>query len=156
MTIPKAWTHTSSNASCYNTATSTGVICVEGAIITPGIKLPTIYGSGTEFFNIQVSVYENPSHHTAKEWIENDLSEGLPSGQDITSTDSVNGYDTYYWKVINDSFHEMMYTFSTQKYVVFVYARTYEPGTSNGKPAGNFRQFESQITDMAKSVKIAA
>lgn len=159
MVLPKSWTSVKGDNYCLGNATA-NVSCVEGARITPGVKLPTIYGDGSEFFYISVSVFDNPKQSSAKEWFENDFQAGVGSGKVQTSSAPINGYDTFYMQQQYSAgegvpIREMDYTFSVNGKTVLVHARTYEPGRlSDGRAAGDFRQFEPQIAEMAESIKI--
>ncbi len=157
-TLPSSWTYTKGSNQCLMFATADST-CIEGATITPGAKLPTRYGNGTEFFNIQVSIYQNPKQDDAKTFLETDMQEGVGTGNVKTSSDSVNGYNSFYlWQQYDGdgtSVREIDYSYSAKSMDVVIYARTYEPGTlDNGTKVGDFTQFESAIADMAKSIQI--
>lgn len=155
-TLPESWTFTKGEAAC-NKDESLGYTCHDGAIITPGEKLPTRYGNGTEFFNINVSVFDNPNHSDAQDWLLGDTQ--TPYGLVDSSKASVNGYDSYFQKTSYDgdgtTVGEVQYVFTVGDKAVLVYARTYEPGTLNdGTKVGDFRKFETSIAEMAQTVVI--
>jgi hypothetical protein len=157
-TLPDKWTFVKGEDNCRGNVTA-DVTCLDGATITPGEKMSTRYGGGTEFFNITVSVFSNPKHSNAQTWIENDFTEGIATGNDVTSDASINGYDTYYWKKIYDgdgtTVNEVSYIFSVNDKAILIYARTYEPGILNdGTKVGDFRQFETSISNMVKTAII--
>src|SRR5215471_5059375 len=106
--VPAAWTI--NKGSCTTPATAT-VVCadgVSGATLVPPEKKMTIYG---EPFSVSISVYKNTKSETAKQWFENDYTGSLPSNGDKTSLQSINGYDTYSFEQINESYQEQNYVF---------------------------------------------
>ncbi len=156
--IPNKWTFLKGPDKCRGNATSE-IKCIEGATLHPDEKLPTRYGDGTEYFFIYASVFENPNQSSAKKWLQEDFTEGSPFDNDKTSEESINGYSTYYWEKSYDgdgtSIKEFYYVFVMGNKSVLLYARTYEPGQlSDGRKVGDFRKFEPQITEIAKSIKI--
>lgn len=156
--LPKSWTYIKGNTHCRGNAT-VDIRCLDGAVITPGEKLPTRYGNGTEFFYIQVSVFENTKNSNAQTWFEEDFHEGIGTGDVQKSTTSINGYDTFSRTLQHDgdgtTIRSLDYAFSVKGRVVHIHARTYEPGKlKDGTPVGDFRKFEPAIIEMAKSVKI--
>lgn len=158
LTLPKDWTYTKGSDQCRRSVTS-DIKCEEGAVIIPGAKLPTRYGNGTEFFSINISVYENPQRNNSQDWLTYDLQEGATSETGTSSRNPINGYDTYYWKYSfsgdSTEVEEVYYAFTKEDKAVLIYARIYEPGVLNdGTQVGDFRQFESAIANMAKTIKI--
>jgi len=158
LTLPEKWTHTQGTDECPANAT-VDLVCLEGAIITPGTQLPTRYSNGTEYFNVQVGVFENAAHRVAKDWLIQDFDDGESSDQDIVSSTAINGYDTYYRKkkMSGDgtTIEEVSYVFSRKSKVVLIKARVYEPGTlADGRQVGDFRKFEPAINQMARSLAL--
>jgi hypothetical protein len=157
-TLPTTWAYQTGSDKCKGNLTA-DLTCIEGAVVTPGTKLPTRYGNGTEFFYISVSVFNNPHKSTAQTWLEQDFQHGTGTGILEKSSAPMNKYDTYYmieqYTGDDTTIREMHYVFSVSDKAVYVVARTYEPGKlDNGASVGDFKQFEPQITAMAKSVKI--
>jgi prepilin-type N-terminal cleavage/methylation domain-containing protein len=158
LTLPEGWTYTKGDDNCLGSVTS-DVVCREGAFITPGTKLPTRYGNGTEFFYIGVSAFDNSRQSNAQTWIEQDFDAGGADNDDITSREAINGYDAYYWKKLfsgdGTNIEEVNYAFTANDKAVLVHARIYEPGTLNdGTKVGDFRQFESEIAAMSRTIVI--
>jgi len=132
---------------------------LDSIAIIPGEKLPTSYGNGTEFFVIRVCAFSNKKNLSAQDWYSDaskgGIGEGVPSGEDQSSKDSINSYDTYYHKRINSEYEELNYVFSAHGKIVYIKARTYEPSTSSGgKTVGDFRKFETSIIQMTKSLSV--
>lgn len=159
LTLPDEWPYIKGSPDyCYINVTSDITSCEESAIITPGVERATQAG-GPDYFGIGVSVYENPRQSIARTWIEQDLNEGSASNTDVTSTASINGYDTYYWKKMysgdGTSFEELYYVFLARDKAVLIHARIYAPRTlDDGTQVGDFREFEPAIAEMANSIKI--
>lgn len=157
-TLPESWTYVTGDDKCRRSV-SLQATCLEGAVITPGAQLPTRYGDGTEYFYVYVSVYENSANVGPKQWLEDVAGEGTGSGQVTTSSDSINGYDTFYRQEQYDgdgtTVRQMWYVFTADSKVVVMKARTYEPGKlANGTAVGDFREFEAPIQAAAKTIVI--
>lgn len=154
--LPQSWTFVKGLDECIKDE-ALGYICYDGAAITPGDKLPTRYGGGTEFFDIQVSVFENPSRVDGKTWLVGDI-----VGDDYvvdSSNSPINGYDAYYRKTTYNgdgtTIVEVQYVFTSGNRAVLMYARTYEPGElADGTKVGDFRKFEASIAGVAQTVVI--
>jgi hypothetical protein len=160
LVLPQTWTSTQGKDQCRMAATVNHLICLEGATITPGEKLPTRYGNGTEFFDIRVSVYENPNHYSAKKWFEEGLDEGTVGSDTEESSAPINGYDAYFRQTQSDgdgtTIREINYSYAVGDKAVVLHARTYEPGElSDGTKVGDFRKFEPQIKEIADSIKLS-
>jgi hypothetical protein len=154
-TLPKDWSYTKGDENCMGNVLSDSN-CIEGAYVTPGAMLPTKYGNGTEFFNISFSVFEYSGENDPKNWLQYDFSDGGVTNRDIENFTSINGYDTYYRKTINDTYHEIAYVFSGVKKMILIVARTYEPAKlKNGQEVGDFRQFEQPLEDVVNTIKIS-
>lgn len=100
--------------------------CMDYAGLTPPDKPTTIYGGGTEFFTVYLFVCPLPSSQTIKDWFENDYGMGIPAGSDQSNSNSINGYNTYYFEQINNSYKEMYYSFGASGKAVLITARVWE------------------------------
>jgi len=153
---PKTWIVGKSN--CIDSP-GAAPACTDGATLTPPEKMPTIYGGGTEFFTIYVNVYDNKDNKTAQKWFEDVYGGGLSGSSDKISSESINGYNTYYFRQINKSYDEIRYVYSARGKAVLVIARVSEKGyASDGSGKVNaqsdFTKYVSEIEKMAKSITI--
>lgn len=153
--IPESWTADEKyvNSVCRSFVTDESTQCIEGVALYPNSKPRTRYGDGSEFFYVHASVYKNPNKSDAKTWLETDFHDGAGSATIIDSSFvSSNGRSTYYLK--HDSgYQEVKYIDAFKDKVVYLYARTYEPATlANGTQVGNFKDYEPQIKELAKSI----
>ena len=158
LTIPKGWTYVSGTDKCRSYA-GTDLECIEGSIVTPGEKLPTAYGDGTEFFYIYVSVHNNTKNLGARKWLEDGLESGIGTGDIKESSVSINGYDTFsrvqQYGDGGNAIRELDYSFVVGSKAITVHARTYDPGElSNGDSVGDFRKFEPSIADMVSTIQV--
>jgi len=154
--VPKSW----SDEGVGCTSSDTAYLRQEyedSILLYPGEKLPTRYGEGTEYFNIRVCIFANKDNLSPETWY-TDGSKGIgasqPSRRDTVSRDSVNGYDAYYHKQVTSDYEEVHYVVTANDKIVYVVARTYEPGQLADKPVGDFRKFEPDIAALVKSLSI--
>jgi prepilin-type N-terminal cleavage/methylation domain-containing protein len=155
---PSSWEVASRDSSRAMSATVT-LESLGIATLTPPEKLPTIYGGGTEYFTVGVYVYKNTKNSSAKKWFETDYEGGYAGSSDKTSEQSINGYDTYYIRQINNSYDEIHYVFAAQGKIVMINARVSMTGyASDGSGKVNahadFTMYVPDIEAMAKSVSI--
>jgi hypothetical protein len=130
----------------------------DSALLLPGEKLPIKYSEGTEFFTIPVCVFRNKDNLSAEKWYsdaELGIGAAAPTNRDTTSTESINGYDTYYHKQVTSDYQEVHYVLAAHDKLVYVKARIYEPGQLADKPIGDFRKFEPEIAALVKSLSIS-
>ncbi len=131
---------------------------IDAMRLIPGEKFRTIYGGGTEYFTINVSVYKNEKNLSPQEWLANDAGNpaggiGLLTEKDQESNAKINGYSTYFRKVINNEYEEVHYAIASEGRIVYITARTYDT-TPDLPGVGDFRKFESDINKLAQSVHI--
>lgn len=154
--IPKAWVVGRSN--CIDSP-GTAPSCMDGATLTPPEKMPTIYGDGTEYFTVYVSVYENGDNKSAQKWFEEVYVGSLSSVGDKVHHEKINGYDTYYFRQIATSFDEISYVFSAEGKAVLVAARVSEKNFASDGSGGvtnssDFTRYIADIEKMTTTVKI--
>lgn len=159
-TMPEKWTYASGTNNCRGNV-SANIECIDGASITPGESLPTIYGDGTggDAFHISVSIFTNPTGHDPKTWFQQDWQEGIGTGKVTTSDTPINGHASFYrlqeYSMDSTSLRELDYAIAVNNWIVLVHARTYEPGArSDGTQVGDFRKFEPQITTMVNTLQV--
>lgn len=154
--IPKTWIVSKSN--CIHTP-GAAPICKDGVTLVPAEKMPTIYGGGTEYFTIYAHVYDNNDDKIAQRWFEDVYEGGSSSSSDKVSSESINGYSTYYFRQINNSYDEITYVYSASGKAVLLSARVSEKGYApdgSGKviASSDFTRYIPEIEKMAKSIKI--
>ncbi|MFO0781692.1 MAG: prepilin-type N-terminal cleavage/methylation domain-containing protein [Candidatus Saccharimonadales bacterium] len=149
--VPSSWTN--DGVGCVaDSAAYSNQKYIDSVAILPGEKLPTIYGSGTEFFHINVCVFENPDNMGPKEWLQNSVGAGTGFSGDESSEEKINGYSAYYQKTKPD-YEEVSYVLTGKGKIVLVQARTYE--TDKKMPGvGDFRKFEQHIKSMVNTITI--
>ncbi len=153
-TLPDSWTFESGENICHKfMGDAINPNCLDVAVIAPGIKLPTRYGNGTEFFHFNIEVDKIIDNFDIKSTF------GLGTGIVKKSSISINGYNTFFMSEQYEGdgtvVREIHYAFSIHGKIVILTARTFEPGREDdGTPVGDFRQFEPLITSVANSVKI--
>lgn len=145
--VPKTWIIDKSKCT---SPTGIAPACIDGSTLLPPEKMPTIYGGGTEFFTVHVKVYDNKDNKTAKSWFEDVYQGSMPTGSDKTSNEKINGYDTYYYRQINDTYDEITYAYVANGKGVVLVARVSEKG--NGA-SSDFTKYIPDIEKVAKSVK---
>ena len=130
---------------------------LDSTAILPGEKLITVYGSETEFFHINVCVFNNKNNLSAKDWFEGSyvdggIGEGTGSSQDESVSTDINGNPGFYRKT-KTSYEEVNYVVAAKGKLILVKARTYE--TDDKVPgAGDFRKFEPAIKELANSITV--
>lgn len=116
--------------------------------------MSNIYGGNA--LGVNISVYTNTNNSTAKDWFLNVYGGGSPTAQDIVSTASINGYDTYYYQQMTSVYHEINYTYSSSGKVVLITSRVLEgvPDLANSTKRDDITSYIPDITTIAKSVAI--
>lgn len=128
-----------------------GQVYLDSVSILPGEKLRTIYGNGTEYFEIYVCVFENTENLTAEDWYTG-VGFGVGTGGDERLASTLNGYDYYFYKQ-NSPYEQVNYVLASNEKVVLVWARLLE--TDDSLPGvGDFRKFEQPISEMIESIRI--
>lgn len=152
--IPKTWDV--SKGDCVTPA-SHMVVCREGTKLIPAEKMPLSPGSN-EYFTVYVSAYNNAKRLTAQNWFETEYDAGFAMDGSQASHDTINGYETYYYRQINDSYDEINYVYSHDDEVVLLTARvstTHYASDGSGKADehDDFTRYVPDIENMAKSIK---
>lgn len=149
------------------TWTDDGVGCIKDAAaysnaeyldsvrLLPGEELRTIYGDGTEYFYVNVCVFENVNDLEPEVWFSNAGAGGIGSGirtdDDEDSSNPINGYPAYYRKQ-KSGYEEVSYVLSVEEKIVYVRARTFD--THEDLPGvGDFRKFESPIKELVSTIR---
>lgn len=151
-TLPNTWTFTQGTEECRHEDD-----CVSAANITPGEELPTRYNKGKDHFKINISVYKNPDKMNAQQWLESGMGEKVIEGEVNELNETVNGYNAYYrdlsYEKNGATIRQVEYSFTKGLQAIVIYARTFDTGVlPGGRSVGDFRKFESDIDEMARSI----
>ncbi len=156
-TAPASWSK--DGVGCIKESNAFGnQVYLDSAALLPGEKLRTIYGDGSEYFHVNVCVFDNPDKLTPETWFTDasagGIGEGTGDASDTNSSKSINGMPAFYRKVVSPSgYEEVHYVVSAKGKLVYVWARTYE--VSDEVPgAGDFRKFETPIQDLVESITV--
>lgn len=158
--LPDNWTASLVKGSaCYMTVDTdpNKAPCVVGGTLLPDEKLRTKYGDGSEYFTVQISLYENSDNMLPKLWLQEKLlNDGDTSFEnDSISAEKINGYDALYARTTGTVYDEVWYIITANAKTVLITARTYEPAMlEDGSTIGDFRKFEPQIKAIAESIDI--
>lgn len=152
---PTSWTKDGTGC-IKNTAQYSSQTYLDSAALLPGEKLPTIYGNGTEYFHVNICVFENTKNLSPEEWYSDagagGIGMGVGSGNVKSSDEAINGNPAYYRKDMPD-YETISYVVAAKDKIILITARTYD--TSEDKPGvGDFRKFETAIKELAHSVQI--
>ena len=155
---PSSWIVATNDNSCAMPV-DVKLECLGTAVITPPEKLPTISGGGTEYFLFNVDVYKNTKNSSAKKWLETEFGAMYPVSSDKTSEQSINGYDTYYFRHINNSYDEIQYVFAAQGKIVKISARVSmtsyaSDGSGKVNAQADFTRYVPDIEALVKSISI--
>ena len=152
--IPKTWLVEKGKGGAPATSSATSI---EAATLTPPEKKTTIYGGGTEYFNVNITVFDNSSNTPAQKWFTDIYGAGSASDGDKTSNTSINAYDTYYFEQINNSYDEINYAISHNGKIAVITARISEKGydaSGNVNDQADFTEYVPAITKIANSIKL--
>ena len=152
--VPEGWVVQKQPADCPEFITR--VECVSGAEVSPKDAPKNLSG---EPFSVLVKVYKAAGATSAKSWFINTMEMGSPASNDQTSTDKINGYDTYYFKQNDTSYSQVNYLFLKGDVVVLVEARLTEKhfaSDGSGKVDGqkDFTAYTDAVASFAKSIII--
>jgi hypothetical protein len=169
-TIPTGWAvnpnnpPTSPTQSCSGNAgqsTSFASTCLDSSDIAP-----TQYVGLNSPFNVSISVYKLTDGSTPTTWFENDYkgSQPLSSEGDVTSTNSINGYNAYYFKQdtnsslssAGESYVDVYYVVENNNTVVLLYSRaSHSINNSSGQTTTtDYTKYLPTINTFVSTIKI--
>jgi hypothetical protein len=129
--------------------------CLAGAEIIPNSK-PQMDGSN---YNISVVVCNAGQATSAEDWFENVRNLGTPTSSDITSTTSINGLSTFYYKQTTNSYVDLSYAFLSGSYAVLVTSQVSETSYNTSGQAtstSDMTQYTPEVQDFAQSIKVSS
>lgn len=151
---PKDWSVTLTDGG-RRTVTSTAIESEgkSGAILAPAGKVLNSYN---EPFTVSVSVFKKTKTESPQEWFEQEMGESLATPEDKTSKESINGYSTYIFEQINNSYHEYHYVLYHNGLFVHVSWRPDETHYTNDAIDQHVdnNKYNETIIGIVKSIRI--
>lgn len=154
--LPKAWSvQFADDTEKFVGSTATPADGTNRVTITPSSNALNSYN---EPFIILASVYQDTNGgESTRDWFEKTLTSSMAADTDKTSTEKINGYDTYVFEQINKNYQEYNYVLRHNGLLVYVKWRPsethYNPDHEIDQRIDNTR-YNSDILKMINSIAI--